>query len=76
MNESNKENIEKLLTFHPKYPKLTLVVGKRNLMLEYQDKRFENLNDFNLSDEYLLSYDEIIDNNKRDLERLLEGKAY
>lgn len=76
MDESNKESIEKVLKFHPKHPKMTLVVGKRNLLFESQDKLFENLNDFNLSDVYLLSYDEIIDNKKRHLERLLEGRIF
>lgn len=74
MEDENKTNIEKVLGFHPKYPQLTLVVGKRNLLFEQQDKIYKELNEFNLSEIYLLTYDEIIENQKRNLQTLLSSR--
>lgn len=75
-DDKNKESIEKVLNFHPKFPKITLVVGKRDKLYQDQDLLYQNLNDMNLSDIYLMTYDEIIDNKKRDLERILEERVF
>ena len=76
MDERNMANISKKFKFHPKNPKLTLVLGRRNQLLEKQDILYENLNDFNLSEVYLLTYDEIVDSQKRELERLMNNRIF
>ncbi|MBS1934551.1 MAG: DUF4263 domain-containing protein, partial [Bacteroidetes bacterium] len=70
------ENIEKILKFHPKHPKLTLIVGRRNQLLENQDKIHARLSQGNYADIELITYDEIVDSQKREIERLLENKIF
>lgn len=72
----HKQNIETVLKFHPKHPKLTLVVGRRNQLLEQQDKIFERLEQMNYASINLLTYDEILDYQKREFERLVENKPF
>lgn len=75
MDERNAEEIKKSLdNFHPKYPKLSLIIGRRNLLFEKQDLVHKNMNDFNCSDVYLLTYDEILEYQKRELERLMNNR--
>ncbi len=74
MDDKNKAPIEKVLNFHPKFPRLTLVVGRQNLLFEQQDKIHHELNAINSADVYLLTYDEIIENQKLNLQRLLKNK--
>jgi len=71
-DDNNKSSIEKVLNFHPKFPKVTLVVGRRDNLYANQDLLYQKLNDHSFSDIYLMTYDEIIDNQKRNLERLLD----
>ncbi|TDQ73838.1 Shedu anti-phage system protein SduA domain-containing protein [Sphingobacterium yanglingense] len=75
-NDAHKENIEKVLKFHPKNPKLTLVVGRRNTLLENQDKLFERMQERNYAEINLLTYDEILDHQKRAIERLMNDKLF
>ncbi|HWZ02147.1 MAG TPA: Shedu anti-phage system protein SduA domain-containing protein [Mucilaginibacter sp.] len=75
-DERNRTNIAKAFNFHPKNPKLTLIVGRRNVLLENQDILYQNLNEFNLSDVYLLTYDEIVDTQKRELERMMQNRLF
>lgn len=74
MKDENKKNIEDVLNFHPKFPKLTLVVGKRDSLYQNQDILYNRLNEHNLADIYLLAYDEIVDNQKMQLEGLLNSR--
>ena len=76
MDEKNKRNLLEVFNFQPKNPKLTLVLGRRNQLFEKQDILYENLNDFNVSDVYLLTYDEIVETQKRELERLMQNKLF
>ena len=73
-SDKNKENIERKFNFHPKHPKMTLIVGRRSYLLEQQDKIFERLSQMNYADINLLTYDEIVDYQKKELERLLENR--
>jgi hypothetical protein len=74
MKEENKKNIEDVLNFHPKFPKLTLVVGKRDSLYQNQDILYNRLNEHGLADIYLLAYDEVVDNQKMQLEGLLNSR--
>lgn len=76
MDERNKKNLIDVFSFHPKNPKLTLVLGRRNKLLEKEDILYDNLNDFNLSDVYLLTYDEIVESQKREIERIMKNKLF
>ncbi|MBS1500926.1 MAG: DUF4263 domain-containing protein [Bacteroidetes bacterium] len=72
MQDANKNNIEKVLDFHPKFPKLTLVIGKRNSLYQNQNILFQRMNEHNYADISLMAYDEIVDKRKRELEKLME----
>lgn len=74
MNDQNKTNIEEVLKFHPKHPKLTLLVGKRNTLYNQQDLLHQNLNELNFADVSLMAYDEIVDRQKNKIEELMEMK--
>lgn len=75
-NENNKDHIKKVLEFHPKHPKLTLLVGRRSKLLEQQDKIYERLSQQNYADIDLVTYDEVVDSQRRELERLFNNKLY
>jgi CheY-like chemotaxis protein len=75
-NDNHKDNIKKVLEFHPKHPKLTLVVGRRNKLLEQQDKIYQRLDQMNYADINLITYDEVIDYQKKELERLFNNRLY
>jgi hypothetical protein len=75
-DDHNREILEQKFSFHPKNPRCSLIIGKRDLFYKDQDLIYKNLNEINASFINIITYDEIVEHQKVELEQLLQLRVF
>ncbi len=68
-----KQMVQKKFGFHPKHPKLTILIGRFEVLKKDEEKIQDRLSDLGMADIEILTYDEILQQQKSRFTKLFRG---